>query len=122
MGPRKCIYTGEEASSKDNIIPKNDKSAHNWTNKAPVSAEYKQSKQNRLPTDLEMEANRIFYMLELARLEVVHLEEKLKEIQFKITGKKEEEIEKSYHIKELVECFEEKAEEKLNKDKKKLWE
>lgn len=122
MGPKKCIYTNEEAGSKDFVMPKADKTLHNWANRAPVSPEYQNKKKGRLPTDLEMEANRIFHLLELARLEVAYLEEKLKEVQEKITGKKQDEIEKSYHIKELVEDFEEKAEEKLKKDTKKIWE
>lgn len=69
-----------------------------------------------------MEANRLFYLLELAKLEVSYLENKLIDVQSKITGKKQEEIEKAYHINDLVENFEEQAEEKLKNDKKKLWE
>lgn len=121
-GPRKCIYTNQDAVSKEGVMSKSPSTLHNWTNKAPTSAEYQKNKQGRLPTDLEMEANRIFYLLELARLDVSYLEAKFKEIQEKITGKKQEEIEKSYHIKDLVEDFEGKVEEKLQEDKKKLWE
>jgi HSP20 family molecular chaperone IbpA len=122
MGPRKCIYTGEEANSKEGVMPRDPNTLHNWVNKAPTSAAYQQKKQGRLPTDLEMEANRIFYLLELARLDVAYLEAKLRETQAKITGKKQEEIEKAYHVKELVENFESQAQEKLDSDKKKLWE
>jgi hypothetical protein len=102
-------------------MSKDPNTLHNWVNKAPISAEYQKKKQGRLPTDLEMEANRIFYMLELAKLDVAYLEAKLRETQSKITGKKQDEIEKAHHIKDLVEGFEEKVEEKLT-EKKKLWE
>lgn len=121
-GPKKCIYTNETAESKDIIVPKNEAGHHNWANRAPVSKEYQKKKQGRMPTDLEMEANRLFYLIELAKLDVSYLKAKLKEVQVKITGKKQEEIDKSYHIKDLIETFEEKAEEKLQADKKKLWE
>jgi hypothetical protein len=120
-GPKKCIYTNEEAVSKDTVLPKTEAGSHNWANRAPVSPEYQKKKQGRLPTDLEMEANRIFYLLELARLDVAYLEARLKEVQTKITGKKQVEVEKAYHIKDLVETFEEKVQENLP-DKKKLWE
>ena len=121
MGPRKCIYTGKEAGSKDNVLPKEGDTIHNWANKAPVNAEYKQEKQDRTPTELEMEANRIFHLLELARLDVAFYEAKLKEIQAKITENKQEEIEKAYHIKDLVEDFEEKVEKKFETEKRKFW-
>jgi hypothetical protein len=121
MAPRKCIYTGEEATSKSGVMPKEGDPAHNWANRAPVNSEYQKAKQGRLPTDLEMEANRLFYLMELAKLEVSYLEAKLKEVQYKITGKKQEEIEKAHHIKDLVEGFEEKVEEKLQADKRKFW-
>ena len=103
--PRKCIYTNEDAVSKEGILTRDSNTIHNWANKAPISASHQKNKQNRLPTDLEMEANRIFYLLELARLDVVYLEARLKEIQEKITGKKQEEVEKAYHITDLVEGF-----------------
>lgn len=120
--PRKCIYTNEDANIKGSVLPKDSDTVHNWTNKSPVNAEYQKKRQGRLPTDLEMEANRLFYELELARLEVSYLEARLKEVQEKITGKKQDEIEKAYHIKDLTESFEEKATEKLQADKKKIWE
>lgn len=120
--PKKCIYTNEEATARDTVVPKSVAGRHNWANRAPSSPEYIKNKQGRLPTDLEMEANRIFYLLELARLDVSYLEARLREVQEKITGKKQEEITKAYHIKDLIESFEPKAEEKLQDDKKKLWE
>jgi hypothetical protein len=123
MGPRKCIYTNKEAHSKDTLIPKNRGDAlHNWANRAPADAEYLKSKAGRLPTDLEMEAHRIFYLLELARLEVTYLEERLKDVQERITGVKQDQIEKAHHIKDLTETFENKVEEVLeNKSKNKIW-
>lgn len=121
-GPRKCIYTNKDAFSKDGVMPKTPETLHNWANRAPIHPEYQKEKQGRLPTDLEMEANRLFYLLELARLDVAYLEAKLKETQEKITGKKQEEIEKAYHVKELVETFEENVGQVLETEKKKLWE
>jgi hypothetical protein len=120
MGPRKCIYTGGEAHSKDNVLPKDGETEHNWTNKAPINSEYKQEKQSRSPSELELEANRVFHLLELARLDIVFYEARLKEIQSQIAQNKSEEIEKAYHIKDLVESFEEKVEEKLT-EKRKFW-
>lgn len=120
--PKKCIYTNEEAVAKDTVVPKSVAGRHNWANRAPSSPQYIANKQGRLPTDLEMEANRLFYLLELSRLDVSYLEARLREVQEKITGKKQEEIEKAYHIKDLVENFEEKVEEKLTTHKNKLWE
>lgn len=108
MERRKCIYTGKEANYTDSVIPKkNDEARHNWANKVPANSEYK--KNNRIPTDLEMEASRLFYLLEIARNEVNYLELKLQAVQEKITGKKAEEIEKAYHIKDLTESFEEQV-------------
>lgn len=117
MEGRKCIYTGKDANYTDSVIPKRHGDArHNWANKVPASSEYKKS--NRLPTDLEMEASRLFYLLEIARNEVNYLELKLQDVQEKITGKKAEEIDKAYHMKELTESFEEqvKLDESTNKN------
>jgi len=112
MSKRKCIYTGEDAGTTDHVIPKHqdENTLHSWANKAPVNLEYKNTKKkNRLPTDLEMEANRLFHLLELAKLDVTYLEARLKQVQSKITGKKAEEINKAYHTKELDEAFQEAA-------------
>lgn len=121
---RKCIYTNQEAMAKDRplVLGRGD-SLHNWVNRAPVNSSYFESKKNRLPTDLEMEAHRLFYLLELAKFEVSYLEAKLQSVQEEITGVKQDQIEKSYHIKDLTEGFEEKAQsiaEKINKPK--IWE
>jgi hypothetical protein len=124
MSPRKCIYTNKQANSKDTVISKTRGDAlHNWTNKAPVNSEYQESKQGRLPTELEMEAHRLFYQLELARLDVTYYEAKLQEVQEQITGIKQDQVEKAYHIKDLTEGFEEKVEEVLKKTTpNKIWE
>lgn len=119
MGPRKCIYTGEDATSKDSVMSKKDEDClHNWANRAPSTPEYAKNRKGRLPTELEMEANRIFYLLELAKLDVSYLAARLREVQEKITGKKQEEIEKSYHLKDLTESFEETVQEVLEKPQK----
>jgi len=68
-----------------------------------------------------MEASRLFYMLEMAKNEVNYLELKLQEVQEKITGKKAEEIEKAYHIKDLTESFEEQVRQSEDTAKKNIW-
>jgi len=118
---RRCVYTNKPANTRDTVIPKNRGSAHNWVNHVPADSEYLKNKQNRLPNALEMEANRLFHMLELAKLDVVYLEECLKEIQEAITGVKQDQIEKAYHIKDLTEGLEEKAEELVKEPPKKIW-
>ena len=120
---RKCVYTNKDANSRDMTIPKNRGDAlHNWANRVPVNLEYLKSKQNRLPTDLEMGANRIFHLLELARLEVTYLEECLKEVQGIIADIKQDQIEKAHHIKDLAEGLEEKVKETLERKTTKIWE
>jgi len=138
MDVRKCIYTGKNAESKDNVIPKKilEKEIHNWANKAPVNTEYKNDKQDRLPTELEMEANEIFHRLELAKLRVSYYEAKLLEIQGNISdltkpiskkpkkikiSKKDKQIETAIIQKEVIEISDSIAEEVLNKRKDSLW-
>ena len=126
MDSRRCIYTNKDANTRDTVIPKDRGNVlHNWANRAPANSEYLKTKQDRLPTELEMEANRIFHLLELSRLDVVFFEEKLKEIQVAIDENKKDQIDKSYHIKELDESLDLKAEDiikkiDLNKPKK-IW-
>ena len=112
------MYTGTEASHTDSVISKKQGDPHNWANKVPVSTEYLEKKKNRLPTDLEMEASRLFYLLEMARNEVTYLELKLKEVQEAIAGKKQEEVEKAYHIKDLTESFEDQVQ---TSEKQNIW-
>jgi hypothetical protein len=88
--PRKCIYTDKPAKLKDLVIPKPlllEDEVHNWANKVPMSDLYKKV-DSRLPTELELEAHKYFYLLELSRLHVLYYENKLKEIQDKINKKK----------------------------------
>lgn len=109
------------ANTRDVVIPRDRHPSvlHNWANRAPANSEYLKNKQNRLPTELEMEANRIFHLLELARLDVVFFEEKLKEIQQEMNKVKEQQIDQSYHIKDLAEGLESKAEQIIKKVEKK---
>jgi hypothetical protein len=129
---RKCIYTDKEASSKDNVLPRKvlGEESHNWANKAPVSRDYKDLKEDRMPTDLEFEANQLFHKLELAKLEVKFYEERLKEVQDKIKTttkvpkkktKKEKEIEQAYQDQALVEEVS-NITDQIIKEKSKLWE
>jgi hypothetical protein len=74
MSIRKCIYTNRPAKGKDRIIPKryltDQDEKHNWTNYAPISWNYRNFKKDRLPTELEFEANELFHFLELAQLKL----------------------------------------------------
>jgi hypothetical protein len=146
MTIRKCIYTGKDSNAKDQVLPNNP---FNWTNKVPTTKEYKNSKNGNLPTELEMQANETFHLLELARNRVLFYEAKLKEIQDEIGGcetpepvqklskvsksdtskakktpkkvsKRDVEIEKAIEEKEIMEDSE-KAIEKVLKKKSNLW-
>lgn len=135
MSQRNCIYTGLPAKTTDKVVPKNGgDESHNWANSVPCSEEYKQIKQRREPNDLELEANKIFKMLELARLEVEALQGRLKENQIKILKQcglenpifkrkkkisKNKEIEMAYKDKELSEVNLDKVVEE--KKKKLKW-
>ncbi len=129
---RKCIYTNKEAKSKDRVIPKSKigDELHNWCNFVPVSSGYKDIKKDNMPDELEMQANELFKMLEMAKLRVVYFEEKLKEVQEKLKPrvkteekeeeKKERQIKQAFHEKAVVEVHEESIAEILNKRKKKV--
>lgn len=141
---RKCIYTGEKATAKDSVLPREvigEENIHNWDNKSPISEDYKNFKRDDFPTDLEMEANKTFHLLELAKLDVIFYENKLKKIQeninleFKQTkekmidrkeknkvNKKEREIKKAHMEKDINEAQDKAWEEQLNKRMSKLWE
>jgi len=85
MSSRKCIYTGKDANTTDKVIPKQGGDEnHNWSNSVPCSKEYKDFKGLRLPTELELEANKIFKKLELAKMDVVLYEKELHRIQSEI--------------------------------------
>jgi hypothetical protein len=125
MKIRKCVYTNKDAKAKDSVIPKKilKDEIHNWSNNVPVSEEYKTLKSDRLPTELEMQANEYFHLLELSKLRVRYYEEKLEEIQKEITEKlvivekkgktkkemkKDKEIKKAHKQQELQTEIEEK--------------
>lgn len=129
---RKCVYTGKKSSCTDNPMPKETllEEKHNWANKVPCSEEYKNFKKDRLPTDLEMEAFKLFNLLEVAKIEVQYLEARLSAVQDKINKqvsvpkkktKKDKEIDQSYIEKEVVETSEDVTEEVLSNRKKSLW-
>ena len=137
MSIRKCIYTNKEADSKDNVLPKSKSGneLHNWANKAPCSRVYKDFKQDRLPTEEEMELNRLFYKLEMARLDVQYYTAKIEELQGKISHeafekkdkkearKKDLEIKQAFIEKEIVEEAEDMMESliKKKKENKDIW-
>jgi len=92
---RKCIYTDEEATALDKVVPKNGgDEVHNWSNSVPCSQEYKDKKGNSHPTELEVRTNRAFKMLELAKLDVVYWERELKKLQSQNKPKKSKNQEK----------------------------
>jgi hypothetical protein len=134
---RKCVYTDKEAKSKDSIIPREllGEEIHNWSASLPSNSDYIQTKQNRLPTELEMQANEIFHLLELTKLRVTYYEHKLKSIQGeilkdykepkkspvpKIEKKKQEEIKKAIIEKEVVESTGENI-DSFFESKRKIW-
>ena len=139
MTIRKCIYTGKDSDAKDRLLPDNP---FNWTNTAPTTKEYKEKK-GEFPTELEMQANEIFHLLELARNRVLFYEAKLAEIQKELkkydigtekeekiqekpqkntqkTSRKDMEIKKAIEEKEILEESEKAIEEVLKK-KTSLW-
>jgi len=82
MAKRKCIYTGLYSNCKEKIIPSpyvgNEK--HNWAINLPVNEEYRHLKDNRMPTDLEIEAHENFYLLELAKIKALYFNKKLENL------------------------------------------
>ena len=137
---RTCIYTDEPSKCKDCVIPRkflDEDDYLNWANTAPSNQDYKNLKEDRMPTELELEANEVFYKLELYRLRVKFYGHKLAEIQAKLktqhiitidkkeTDKKEKkhkkkEVEQSYEEKAKIECVEEIIEQKL-KERSEFW-
>jgi len=83
---RKCIFTGKKATRKKLLIPKKIAidEIHNWTNDTPCSEEFLLFSEGKIPSELEMEANETFRLLELHKLRVRFYEIKLEEIQEKI--------------------------------------
>jgi hypothetical protein len=138
MTIRKCIYTNKEAKSKDSVIPRHvlGEEIQNWASYAPSNIDYSTQKSDKLPSELEMQANEFFHLLELARLRVVYYEQKLAETQAEILKTYKEPIKnkitvadkkKEKQIKQMV--VEKEITEEVNKDienfleqKRKLWE
>lgn len=116
MSQRKCIYTGLPAKKTDMLMPKEGgDEIHNWTNSVPCSEEYKLIKQKQQPTDLDIEAQNLFYQSELLRLKLQIIEKRIAEVQFKIRKRnninyscldknisKEEQIKQAYKEKEIL--------------------
>jgi hypothetical protein len=138
MTVRKCTYTNKEARSKDSVIPREvlGDELHNWANNTPCNSDYIIQKSGLLPTELEMQANEFFHLLELSKLRVVYFESKLAEIQAKILKtykepiknkitvaekNKERQIEQMIIEKELIEESN-KDIEAILAEKRKLWE
>lgn len=138
MTIRKCIYTNKEAKSKDSVIPKDllGEEVHNWTAQAPCNLDYLEQKKSKLPTELEMQANELFHLLELAKLRVVFYEQKLNKIQNEILNtykepiknkttvaekNKEKQIQQMIIEKEIIEEVNKDIDKLLN-NKRKLWE
>ena len=135
MSQRKCIYTGLPAKAMDKVIPKKGgDESHNWVNTVPCSDEYKKIKGRREPNDLEMEANRLFRLLENAKLDVEFYTEKLESLQAKIRKNnnlsledavekkknrlnKEQQVEVAYKEKEISEM---PIEDVVEESKKKM--
>jgi len=133
---RKCVYTGVEAEAKETVLPKKaleQGEKHNWASYVPVSLRYKEFKKDRPPTDLEFSAYETFFMLEMARMNVLCLEEKLAKTQAQIrktlpevnkrvvSRKKEKEIKQAVQEKKAVQASDKGMKEILDK-KKNLWE
>lgn len=136
---RNCAYTGKDSLCKDNVIPRDliEEEIHNWTNGLPSSIGYKESKASEFPTDLEMDIHETFYLIEITRIRLKYLEQKLKRLQeqnterkpIKKTGArqakkekiKQKQIETAIVEKEIVEDNSSKIEEYLNSKKKALF-
>lgn len=112
MSSRKCIYTGKEADCTDKVIPHDGGDIdHNWANSAPCSRSYKVQKGLEEPTELEMQINKAFKMLELAKMDMYFWEKRLKYLQDilqkdvneppKNSKKKKKEVELAYQEKEI---------------------
>ena len=109
MTVRNCVFTGLPARNRNFVVPKSadPEAAENWANAVPCHQEYNDFKKNRLPTEDEIEATKIFFKLEAARMEVALYSAKLEEIQSKIKPLfeefvKEKQVKKAYIENEVV--------------------
>lgn len=133
MSERKCVYTNKSSKAKDSVIPKKhlDGEIYNWANTVPCSLEYKELKEDRMPTEDEMLANELFQNLELSRLRVRYYETKLSEVQERLSKqlptnkppskkqakKKEKEIAHAIHDVKVVQKVEENLDKVLSEMK-----
>jgi len=133
---RKCIYTGLDADAKDNILPRyllGGEELHNWAAHVPACEAYKNVKKDRAPTELELKAYKIFYQMELLRLELRSLEIEQTEIQSKlkenlsqnnpkkvVSRAKEKQIDQAIHENKVVASSDQAIKEALD-NKKSLW-
>jgi len=134
-----CVYTGRQSRVADYTVNKKE-IPHNWANKVPCNVEYRELKNGRPPTELELEANETFYLLELAKIRVKHYELKLKDIQDKINeglgikiekhiekkiqkqaDVKMKEMDKAVEMKEAIEIAETSVNKIIEERKKKIW-
>lgn len=139
MGDKKCIYTNEEAKGKDTVLPKKYLGGEpNWANEAPVNIPYKDIKQDKLPTDTEMQLNELSKLRDLYMLRVRWCEAQIAELQKKgeirkkkvkkkevrknkEEIKKDKEIKQAIQEKELIENTEEAFEKVLKQKKINMW-
>lgn len=133
------MYTGNKAERKDAVIPKKfiqgTDEVHNWANNIPISVEYQIVKQNRLPNELELKAQELFFKIESIKLRLFCYEEELRQVQEKIketmpkveipkpnpSKKLEKEFKMASHERKVVQPAEEKLDLVLEK-RKKIWE
>ena len=134
---RKCVYTDKEAKAKDTVLPRSvlGEEAQNWAAKVPCNVEFLSQKSERLPTEIEMQAQELFHLLEMARLRVAYYEAKLAEMQVVIRQKyvepvkkgvgkaeKKKEIEiKKAEVEKLIAIDLTEKTEKFFEKKKQLW-
>lgn len=137
MSSRKCIYTGKNADCLDKVVPHDGGDIdHNWANSVPCSKPYKKKKGLRLPTEIEIEINRAFRMLELAKIDVDIWSKRLQKLQEELQKtklipaveptqeekkQKQEEIKIAYKEKELQEVDLNGIIEKKKKQNKVIW-
>lgn len=81
---RKCIFTNQKADGKLSLSSK-DQENHNWAKNIPCSKQYLSSKKDKSLTTKEFELVRLFYKLELAKLEVLNIEKQMQELREEVT-------------------------------------
>jgi hypothetical protein len=129
MSIRNCIFTNLPSKNRNFVVPKdsNDDISQNWANAVPCHQEYNEFKKDRLPTDDELEAMKIFFKLEVAKVELAFYSSKLEEVQNRIKPIfdefiKEKQIKKSYIEAEIVEDAKIQIKDLLAERKKNLFE